>query len=212
MIECNILGFGTHPSSKAYFSGIKGSLFLLAHCMTIAKRRMRMMSPPAPAAMIIQALYDRSPFSHLPAVDTVYLYMSSPWQLKSRHNECFVRSCILRWFSSHARSNTGFTFLLIDFFYTENNYLSWLTLPFLRHYKILRAPLNYQWEIWSKAKLVRFYLLSRYILIRLATPFKPWYNNAISIVGNITPYAFLSSIRSNHYKKHNHTTHLHKCT
>lgn len=112
--------------------------------MTIAKRRMRMMSPPAPAAMIIQALYDRSPFSHLPAVDTVYLYISS-WQLKSRHNECFVRSCILICFSSHARSNTGFTFLLIDFFNIENNYFSWLTLPFLRHYKILRAPINYSY-------------------------------------------------------------------
>lgn len=102
---------------------------------------------------------------------------------------------------------------LIDFFfYIENNYLSWLTLEVLKHYKILRAPLNYRWKIWSKALLVRFYLLSRYILIRLATPFKPWYNNAIFIVGNITPYAFLSYIRSNHQKKHNHTTHLHKCT
>lgn len=170
------------------------------------------MSPPAPAAMIIQALYDRSPFSHLPASDTVYLYISSSWQLKSRHNENVLCGRAFWYVSWVMHAVTQVQILLIDFFYIENNYLSWLTLPFLRHYKILRAPLNYQWEIWSKAKLVRFYLLSRYILIRLATPFKPWYNNAISIVGNITPYAFLSSIRSNHYKKHNHTTHLHKCT
>lgn len=42
-----------------------------------------MMSPPAPAAMIIQALYERPPLTHLSA-DTVYLYMSSSLQLKKK--------------------------------------------------------------------------------------------------------------------------------
>lgn len=49
-----------------------------------------MMSPPAPAAIIIQALYDRSPLTHLSA-DKTYLCMSSSWQLE---NESFLQEYV----------------------------------------------------------------------------------------------------------------------
>lgn len=49
-----------------------------------------MISPPAPAAMIIQALYDRSPLTHLSA-DSVYLYIPSSWQLE---NQSFLQEYV----------------------------------------------------------------------------------------------------------------------